>query len=163
MTGQAPAVPRLLLDATLGRLARWLRLMGYDAAYLPSADALTLCRLARAEGRLILTRSRKLAGRSSAPLILIYSQMLDEQIEQVKAQLRPPPEPCAPRCAICNIPLEPLSREAAQNRVPPYVWRTATSFSACPACYRVYWPGTHWQAIQERREGLPSPPNNTAG
>jgi uncharacterized protein with PIN domain len=137
--------------------------MGYDVAYLPSSDDLTLIRMARAERRVILTRSRKLTMRGGTQALLICSQMLDEQIAQVKAQIGSPPEPRTSRCAICNVPLVPLSREAAQSRVPPYVWRTTEDFSACSVCHRVYWPGSHWQAIQERRKSLLGHQNNAAG
>lgn len=143
-------VPPLLLDAMLGRLARWLRLMGYDAAYLADTDDIEVVRLAHAEARLILTRDRGLAARRGVQAMLIDSQVIDEQILQVLEHLGPPPEPNVPRCAVCNKPLEILPKEAAENRVPPYVWRSHTSFRACPGCHRVYWNGTHWTAIRDR-------------
>lgn len=154
--------PPLLLDAMLGRLARWLRLMGYDAAYIADTDDLEVVRVARAEGRLVLTRDRGLAARRAIRAVLIESQALDEQIEQVVSTLGLPPQPEAARCGVCNIPLEGIMPEAARNRVPPYVWRSETAFSECPACKRVYWPGTHWQAIQARLAGRAgrAPPTN---
>lgn len=142
--------PPLLLDAMLGRLARWLRLMGYDAAYLADTDDLEVVRLARAEARVILTRDRGLAKRSGIRAILIDSQRLDEQIAEVSAQFGPPREPVIPRCGVCNTPLVELTRHAAQARVPPYVWRNQHAFTECLNCRRVYWHGTHWDAIQDR-------------
>lgn len=142
--------PPLLLDAMLGRLARWLRLMGYDAAYLADTDDVEVVRLARAEARVILTRDRGLARRSGIHVILIDSQRLDEQIVQVSTHFGPPRQPVIPRCGVCNTPLAELTRPAAQGRVPPYVWRTQGAFTECPNCRRVYWPGTHWDAIQDR-------------
>ena len=147
VTGYAPP---LLLDAMLGRLARWLRLMGYDAAYLADTDDVEVVRQARAEARVILTRDRGLAARQGIRAILIDSQALDEQIAEVKQHVGPPQEPLLARCGVCNTPLELLPREAAQGRVPPYIWRTQHDFSVCPGCHRVYWPGTHWVAIQDR-------------
>ncbi len=148
--GDSAAGPPLLLDAMLGRLARWLRLIGYDAAYIADTDDLEVVRAARAESRLVLTRDRNLAARRAIDALLIESQTLDEQIEQVVGALGLPPRPARPRCGVCNVPLEGISPEAARSRVPPYVWRTETDFSECPACRRVYWPGTHWQSIQAR-------------
>lgn len=142
--------PPLVLDAMLGRLARWLRLMGYDAAYLVDTPDIVVVRVARAEGRLVLTRDQGLAARRAVDAVLIESQALDEQIEQVVDHIGPPPEPVTPRCAECNVPLVPAAREAVRDRVPPYVWRTQTDFTACPQCHRVYWPGTHWQRIRAR-------------
>src|SRR5947207_15196818 len=98
--------PPLLLDAMLGRLARWLRLMGYDAAYIPDTDDLEVVRQARAEARVILTRDRGLAQRSGITAILIDSQRLDEQLAEVRQHIGPPHEPNIPRCGKCNAPLE---------------------------------------------------------
>ena len=152
--------PPLLLDAMLGRLARWLRLMGYDATYMADTDDIEIVRAARAQKRLVLTRDRGLAARRAVEAVLIASQDLDDQIEQVMNEVGPPPQPAVPRCVVCNTPLEPLSLEAARARVPPYGWRTKSSFARCPACKRLYWPGTHWKAIQERLGGSRDRNNN---
>ncbi|HEC23782.1 MAG TPA: hypothetical protein ENI95_12790 [Chloroflexi bacterium] len=149
--------PPLLLDAMLGRLATWLRLMGYDAAYLADTDDIEVVRLARAEARVLLTRDRGLAARRGVRAILIASQSLEEQLAQVIREIGPPPEPITPRCSVCNTPLEPLPREAARERVPPYVWRTQQTFTYCPGCHRVYWPGTHWAAIQRQLREIGNP------
>jgi len=142
--------PLLLLDAMLGRLARWLRLIGYDAAYLPDTDDIEVVRLARAEARVILTRDQGLVKRSGIKALLISSQRLDEQIAEVREHFGLPPEPVIARCGVCNTPLRDLPTQAAQSRVPPYVWRNKSNFTECPNCHRVYWPGTHWDAIQDR-------------
>jgi uncharacterized protein with PIN domain len=147
---KANGAPPLLLDAMLGRLATWLRLMGYDAAYLADTDDLEVVRKARAESRVILTRDHGLAARRGVEAVLIDSQSLDEQLAQVKAQIGPPAQPLVPRCSVCNSPLQPLNREAANGRVPPYIWRTKKAFKYCPGCHRVYWAGTHWMAIQRQ-------------
>ena len=82
--------------------------------------------------------------------VLIDSQSLDEQLAQVKAEIGPPAQPLVPRCSVCNSPLQSLNREAANGRVPPYIWRTKKAFKYCPGCHRVYWAGTHWTAIQQQ-------------
>jgi uncharacterized protein with PIN domain len=144
------AAPRLLIDAMLGKLARWLRLMGFDATYLPDVDDIVLVRHARAEGRLLVTRDRGLAARRGVEALLIDSQDLEGQLNEVLSALGAPPPDAIPRCTLCNEPLEELPHDAAEGRVPPYVWRTQETFSQCPVCRRVYWPGTHWEAIQEQ-------------
>jgi uncharacterized protein with PIN domain len=143
-------MPRLLIDAMLGKLARWLRLMGFDATYLPDVDDIVLVRHARAEGRLLITRDRGLASRRGVEALLIDSQDLEGQIDEVLGALGAPPEDAQPRCTLCNEPLEEIPRSAVEGRVPPYVWRTQETFSHCPTCRRVYWQGTHWEAIQEQ-------------
>lgn len=153
MQSHSSSAPPLLLDAMLGRLASWLRLMGYDAAYLADTDDMEVMRQARAESRLILTRDRGLAARRGVRAVLIDSQQLDEQLAQVVEEIGPPPEPVLPRCSVCNTQLAPLTHEAARGRVPPYIWREQREFTHCPGCQRVYWQGTHWDAIQRQING----------
>ncbi len=151
-------VPRLLLDAMLGKLARWLRLLGYDALYLQDEDAL-LARRARAEGRLLLTRDRELARRRGLRVLLVEAQELEAQLKEVLPRLPALPPQAPPRCMLCNAPLRPITREEASKLVPPYVAAHHTGFKQCPRCGRVYWRGTHWEGIarlleearQERR------------
>ncbi len=156
MAASLPQPTSLLLDAMLGRLARWLRLMGYDAAYLSDTDDVEVIRQARAESRLILTRDRGLASRRGVRAVLIESQELPEQISQVVSLIGPPPQPVTPRCVVCNVPLLPISAEAARDHVPPYVWRSSRDFTRCQSCNRIYWQGTHWDAIRAQLENLRS-------
>jgi uncharacterized protein len=147
--------PRLIVDAMLGRLARWLRLMGYDTAYWREGSDLALIRQASAEERVIVTRDRQLAGRRHVRAILIASESLDEQIAEVRAVLGSgAPVALAPftRCPECNGKLQDLSREDARDLVPPYVWHTQYSFRRCATCGRVYWRGTHWPGMKSRLE-----------
>jgi uncharacterized protein with PIN domain len=140
--------PPLLADAMLGRLARWLRLAGYDTAYLADTDDLAVMRQARAENRLILTCDTGLASRKGVEALLIESQRVEEQLAQVREAVGPPSQEAFARCSVCNVSLVPLSVEAARERVPPFVWRTQKRFMTCQSCRRVYWQGTHWQAIR---------------
>jgi uncharacterized protein with PIN domain len=141
---------RLLADGMLGTLAKWLRLLGYDTAYDNVADDHELARRARAEGRVLLTRDHELANRRGLHTLLIESEVLEEQVQQVQDALGPPPDPALSRCAVCNTVLEQVSPEDVASRVPPYVVRTQTDFRCCPGCGRVYWPGTHVDGMQER-------------
>jgi uncharacterized protein with PIN domain len=137
-------------DAMLGTLAKWLRILGYDTLYDPALDDYQLMRLARAEGRVLLTRDRELAGRRGVHALLIESEDLDGQIRQVMAGLDLEPDRSFSRCPVCNEPLQPLDREAARARVPAYVAQTHQTFKICPGCQRVYWRGSHWQRMAGR-------------
>ena len=139
----------------LGTLAKWLRILGFDTCFDPDLDDHQLVRLARAEGRVLLTRDRELARRRGVQTLLVTSQELDEQIRQVLADLELGPTGPA-RCSICNEPLLALDREAARARVPAYVAETHDSFTTCPLCQRVYWRGSHWQQMDKFRAGLES-------
>jgi uncharacterized protein with PIN domain len=134
---------RLLADGMLGRLARWLRLLGYDVAYDNAASDNELARRARAEGRVLLTRDRELAARRGLDTLLLESQMLEEQVREVQHRLGPPPQPALSRCSVCNGELRPVPRAEVSELVPRYVLRTQTKFRRCSNCGRIYWPGTH--------------------
>jgi uncharacterized protein with PIN domain len=145
---------KLLADAMLGRLAKWLRILGYDTAYIVDTDDFAVMRLARGENRLVLTRDRDLAGRRGIRALLIDSDVLEEQLQQVWADVGSPPDPSVSRCPVCNEPLVEAEPEVIKARVPPYVQRTQRHFSVCVACHRIYWKGTHWQRMQTLIAGL---------
>jgi uncharacterized protein with PIN domain len=137
----------------LGRLARWLRLMGYDAAYWGTGSDDELLRRAQAEGRLVVTRDHPLAGRRGVRAVLVEPETLDEQIavmREILARFAPPRS--FSRCPECNGALVDLPHEDAQDLVPPYVWHTQTQFRRCPDCGRVYWKGTHFPSMRARLE-----------
>jgi len=146
------SAPSLLVDAMLGRLARWLRLAGYDAAFWREGTDEELIAAARAEDRLIVTKDHALAGRRGVHALLIEAEDLDGQIAEARAALArrgPVPEPFR-RCAECNGLLVELSHADAQGLVPPYVWHTQTVFRRCDRCGRAYWKGTHWPEMEHR-------------
>jgi uncharacterized protein with PIN domain len=127
----------------LGTLAKWLRLLGYDTAYDNVAGDPELARRSRAEGRVLLTRDRELSERRGLRTVLIQSEVLEEQVQEVQSALGPPPDPALSRCAVCNTELESIGPADVASRVPPFVLRTQSDFRRCPGCGRVYWPGTH--------------------
>ncbi len=147
----AKATPRLIVDAMLGRLAKWLRLAGYDALYWRDGSDEELIAAAQAEARVIITRDRQLAGRRGVTAVLVAAETLDEQIAEVRATLGGDPQPFS-RCPECNGVLQELAHADARPLVPPYVWHTQTEFRRCAGCGRVYWKGTHWPAVQARLE-----------
>jgi uncharacterized protein with PIN domain len=141
---------KFLADAMLGRLAKWLRILGYDTKYFRQAEDSDLVRIARAEGRLLLTRDRELARRKGVTCLFIESDKFEQQMRQVLRELNLNTDGQSPRCALCNTVLQPVGKEEAQKRVPQYVLRRHTHFRLCPTCDKVYWRGTHWQRIRER-------------
>lgn len=143
-----PTPPRFVADAMLGRLARWLRMMGYDVVFLPHVPDTEVLRRARAEDRLLLTRDTALARRAGTLGVFVASQKLEEQLRELadRGVIDGPLDET--RCPVCNVLLRLLPREEACRRVPPYVFQTQSTFYECPACQRVYWAGTHWQNFQ---------------
>lgn len=147
--------PRFLADAMLGRLAKWLRILGYDAEYFPGEDD-DLLRQARREGRVLLTRdTRLLRRRLLPPHLFIESDHVMEQLRQVVVALRlDPTAPPARRCVCCNTVLEPRHKAEVLGLVPEFVLSHHQAFWACPACRRIYWAGTHRQRMEEAIKAL---------
>ena len=130
----------------LGRLAKWLRVLGYDVAYDSRVEDRGLVEVARRQGRTILTCDRRLVQRRDArDHILIRSQELRSQIRQVLEErgLRIRKDRLFRRCIKCNRATRPVSRPSVRLDVPPYVYRTRRRFTRCPRCRRIFWRATH--------------------
>jgi len=161
------APPRLIADAMLGGLAKWLRILGLDTAYDPSLDDPEIVDRSVEEGRTILTRDRRLILRKRAwNHLFVCSEVVDEQVAQVVTELsiEPSPEDLFSRCLRCNVPLVEISPEEAAAQVPPYVARTQQHFRRCPRCGRIYWRATHAERMRGRLRAmgiaLGSPPGD---
>ncbi len=146
------AIAELLADAMLGKLARWLRLLGYDVRYMQDDDA-AIAHAARAEGRILLTRDHQLAERRGLHTVLVQSDCLTDQLAQVVAAVGRLPAGAPQRCMACNVVLMAIPVEAARSGVPAYVVETVGSssdhpFHQCVECGKIYWKGTHWQGIE---------------
>jgi uncharacterized protein with PIN domain len=123
MTGRR----EFLLDAALGRLARYLRMLGYDASYLKDAPG------------------RDLAERPDIESYLVKSDRVLEQVKEVAARFGlEMTHRAMTRCIECNVLLEPVLKGDVLEELPPHVRKTQNIFSRCPACGRIYWPGTHF-------------------
>ncbi len=142
---------RLVADAMLGRLAKWLRLLGYDTLYWRGDDA-GLVRLAMVEDRLLLTRDTRLPPRlPPGRSLFIESDHYDEQLGQVVGRLGLPPW-IGHRCLRCNLRLEPAVKAEVRGQVPEFVWHRHDRFARCPGCLRIYWEGTHYARMMETLE-----------
>jgi len=156
--GEAP--PRFVADGNVGRLARRLRMLGFDALFAhPIADD-ELVAIAAREGRVLLTRDtyifhRRVVFDGEVRALLITKDDVREQLRQVIRALNlRPPFAVFSRCLECNEPLAPATREEVASEVPPYILRTQPAFTRCPRCRRVYWAGTHREHMLREVEGL---------
>lgn len=138
--------PRFLLDGTLGRLARNLRMFGLDAKWvdLPFREVVGL---GSREGRWILTRRAgyRAVAVGSVPVIRILADVADAQVVEVLRLLPAPVDRSRWfwRCLRCNEQLEALPHDLAKDRLPDHVALVHRSFRHCSSCGRMYWPGTH--------------------
>ncbi len=152
--------PKFIVDCNVGKLTKWLRLMGYDAQFFDGSDDSQLVAVAQAEGRVILSRDTRIMKRrviTSGQLkaILIQSDEPERQIRQVidalglDCQFKP-----FTLCLECNQPLVERSKGEVEDLVPPYVFRTQSQFRQCPNCRRIYWRGTHWRAMTKKLDSF---------
>lgn len=148
-------LPRFAVDAMLGRLARWLRALGYDTHYRPGIDDHDLVELANREHRVLLTRDRHLITfLRPARGMLIDSDVPLVQLDEVAATcgIRPTDD-LFNRCLLCNTRLRTATRTEIDTLVPERSRSMPGPFLRCPGCGRVYWPGTH---IRRMRRALAS-------
>ena len=152
---QDPREIRFVADTMLGRLAKWLRILGYDTLYPGQESDQRLARIANEEGRVLLTRDTELASRKGFQKLLILSNHLSEQLAQViEAFNLSTKNRTLSLCLLCNKPLGEIEKEEARDRVPPYVFKTHPRFYRCPACHKIYWSGTHLDHIRKELEKL---------
>jgi len=143
--------PRFFADAMLGRLATWMRALGYDVLYEDAIDDAILVERAARDDRVILTRDHLLVNRRAARerSVIIESDHVREQVVEVARRFPPRRYLFLSRCLVCNSRLEPIEKTSVAGRVPEYVYDTQEAFSECPSCGRAYWSGTHRTRMQE--------------
>jgi len=148
---------KFIADCMVGKLARWLRILGFDVAYFSRIDDDKLIELAKKGHRIILTRDHELIKKASQgkslkqKVLLIESERWEEQVEQVldHFKLRNKID-LNSRCLECNSKLKILPKEKAKNLVPPFVYKQAEVFALCPGCSRIFWKGTHFRDMEKK-------------
>ena len=159
---------KFIVDTNVGKLAKWLRIMGYDTLFFNGSNDSRMVAIALAEGRVILTKDtqimkRGVITRGRLKAILIQSDQPELQMQQVIDNLH---LDCRFKpfsiCLECNQPLAGKSKEQVKDLVPPYVFQTQNQYMECPSCHRIYWRGTHWQRMREKLNKFSKhPPNNS--
>ena len=149
--------PRFTADEMLGSLARWLRLMGYDTSYERDSTDTEILGRARLEGRILLTRDKKLAERAKGQGLYISVRDLDDQLRQVILEFGLTFDEDLSRCTACNGELTVVSKEEASKGVPDGALRSNELFYRCRSCGKYYWKGSHWKNIRKKMEELTRP------
>ncbi len=132
------------LDGMLGSLAKWLRILGFDA---------TFPRTTPSSGRLFVTMKRMPV---SLDIVRITKVGTAEQLEQLLelTGLRPDRDMLLTRCLICNVPVREVSKEQVCGKVPERVFDIFSDFTECPSCGRVFWEGSHGKRIGKTLERI---------
>ncbi len=151
---------RFIVDVNVGKLAKWLRILGFDTLFINPIEDGDLVEIARREQRIVLTKDTHIAERrpvtsGQVRVVLVEGDRVLDQLRFLagKLELRGPFNAFS-RCLRCNVELEPVDRSLVRDRVPPYVYRTQQRYMTCPRCGKIYWPGTHWQRMREAAEDV---------
>lgn len=148
---------RFVVDINVGRLAKWLRVMGYDTLFPRDANDNDLVRIALREDRVLVTRDagfslRRAARQGQMHVVHIVDDDLRGQLRQLVRELKLDSQGGFSRCVLCNELLSLAAKVELVDRVPPYVYQNQQSFMECPRCRRVYWRGTHWASMVSQLE-----------
>jgi uncharacterized protein with PIN domain len=148
--------PKFLVDFMCGRLAKWLRILGYDAEFIKDTSRHKLIMKSLSEQRIVLTRDTRLSKKKVYKLILIKSDKIREQVRQVikELNLKLQKEKFFSICSICNKKVELVEKEKVKDLVPLYVYQTINEFYQCPECKHVYWQGSHYNLFLKEVEKL---------
>jgi uncharacterized protein with PIN domain len=148
--------PRFVVDVNLGRMARYLRLLGFDTLYRNDYVDRDLVRICSEQGRIVLTRDRNLLKHSAITHgCFVHNSEPLSQVEEVilRLDLANSANPFK-RCVRCNGLLEPVEKIVVEDRVPPLMRKHYEVFWICSDCEQVYWKGAHYARMVELVEGL---------
>jgi uncharacterized protein len=154
---------KFLVDLMLGKLAKKLRMLGYDTTYYRGQDALELIQLARQQDRVILTRNKELTPNTENDRIIQIEE--DKPFLQIKELLVRDviilnQDSLFSRCLLCNFPLNEMTREEVEGKVPDFIFYQENPFYGCPQCHRIYWPGSHLKRMEKSLKVLISNQGN---
>ena len=148
---------RFIVDCMLGKLAKWLRILGYDTLYWRGNNWQML--MEKGRGRIFFTRTTKFSHVGSFQgVILVHDDNPDLQLRSVirDLDLKIDEHRIFSRCLICNRQLKKIPKKEVGGRVPDFVLSTYSEFSSCPECSRIYWKGTHQENMRRKITELSS-------
>ncbi|MBI1895567.1 MAG: Mut7-C ubiquitin/RNAse domain-containing protein [Acidobacteria bacterium] len=142
---------RFVLDCHLGRLAKYLRILGFDTLYRNRCDDTELAEIAASQGRVLLTMDRGLLMRAKVERGYFVREPLPRrQLIEVLRRF----DLCgaiAPfqRCLRCNSELEPVDKQQVLDQIPPRTRAWCDEYQRCPDCRKIYWKGSHYERMRE--------------
>jgi len=138
-------------DMMVGRLARWLRILGYDTLYDPEKPVQEWIPAVLADDRILLTRNRKIAGQlPEKNYYFVAPNDPREQLCAILEKFQLDTEHFVFRlCVSCNVRVVSIAKETVLGRVPPLVFETHHEFWQCPSCGKIYWRGSHLKRVEE--------------
>lgn len=146
---------KFIADCMLGRLSRWMRILGFDVLYMKEDDE-TIMKIAEKEKRIILTRDTRMGGKKFKGRIYFvknhdWKKQLEEVIERFSLSKRIKP---FSRCPDCNTPLKMVKKERVRYLVPSFIYNQKKDFAFCKNCGKVFWEGTHLEDMEEKIKNI---------
>lgn len=147
--GYGEAQKRFVVDSMLGKLAKWLRILGFDTR-CEHFEAQEQIDVYRTQGFFLITRKRRFSGQSR-----VFCLIANDPLGQLREVISLVPVSqqevhLLRRCVLCNEQFQKITREQIFGQVPDYVFETHTSFHQCPVCRKIYWPGSHPKRMLQR-------------
>ena len=147
---------KFIVDSMLGKMAKRLRLMGYDTYYDAKADDHDILKISNDEARFIVTRDTQMAKIRGAKVFLIKSTDLNEQMKEISrvARIKMDNKMSFSRCPECNTPVKEVGKEEVKKIVPEFVYKTLDKFSYCAKCKKAYWQGSHYEKLVKELKSI---------
>lgn len=143
---------KFIADVMLGKLAKWLRILGFDVFYQNNIEDSKIIEISERENRIILSRDKKLislAVKNSLECVYIESDFVNQQLRQIFNIFKPNPINILTRCIKCNNLLKDVEKDEIEALVPNFIYNTHSKFSICRKCKKVYWKGSHINKIED--------------
>jgi uncharacterized protein with PIN domain len=147
---------KFIVDLTMGKLVRWLRIAGYDTVFYNSVNLDRMIEIAEKESRTILTknssfikRNKKVMEERVIKFLLLTGDRIDMQLKDVITHFKLTPNNSFTLCIDCNKPLILISKEDASGKVPEYVYQKYNEFVQCENCKKIFWGGTHREKMEK--------------
>jgi uncharacterized protein with PIN domain len=142
--------PKFIADCHLGKLAKYLRLMGIDTLFFPHIEDDELISIAKDEDRIILTRDRLLSQRKHAPVFFLTPTDTKSQLQLLIDHYKLKENTAFfSRCIVCNTPLQVIDKEKILESLPEKVKKHFDYYEYCPTCDRIYWQGDHYKHMMK--------------
>ena len=139
--------PKFIADCHLGKLAKYLRFMGFDTLYFNTISDDDLIEIANNNERIILTRDKVLHERKNSPTFYLDSIENLKQLQQLNSKFNLKNYDLSARCTVCNTKLNVIEKNKIENRLPPKVKIYFNEFEICEKCNHIYWHGDHYRRM----------------
>ena len=148
---------KFIVDGMLGKLTRWLRMLGHNVKYSNKLDDAQLIAIAKREKRVLLTRDLELYQQATAKGVQAFyvdGKTEAERLAQLakKFGISLEIDMAVSRCPKCNAQVKPTSKENVKDKVEETTFAYYNEFWQCPKCGQVYWQGAHWKRIRKTLE-----------